>query len=453
MKLFGQPVLFRRRKSERGVTIFLLAVGMAFIILAVSALAIDLVAMYTARGEARLAAEAAAMAGARVLATSGVTTDPSATRIANAKVLANTVATGVATKNLVGGRPLAVGEVLVTFPNEGDLAAFSVNPQVSVVVRRTDVPTFFARAWGTLSVSVSGSAIAEAYNPSHAAGGSTLPPLAPQCVKPWLVPNIDPNYAPNGFFNPSTGAIIPPSTVGEALTLLYGCSGGACAGGLPPTLTQPGTPGSPGPPAVPPTPPSVVFFPANFTAPASNSWPPTCTPACAYEETIVGCSPQPITCGVTSNAIVQLVSTGCAATRSNQTYNGTRCLIHTAGGANDQDQLDTTVTPARIKAGDQNPLVLESILAADDRIWTSDSLVSIPVYDNTVTHPPSGSTQAVNVIGFIQGFITNVTDPATSTIKLKVTVMNLSGCGTPSASASPIVGDGVSAVPVHLISQ
>jgi Flp pilus assembly protein TadG len=453
MKLFGQPVPFRRRRSERGVTIFLLAVGMAFIILAVSALAIDLVAMYTARGEARLAAEAAALAGARVLATSGVTTDPSATRISNAETLATTVATGVATKNLVGGRATAVGEVVVTFPNDGNLAAFSVNPQVSVVVRRTDVPTFFARAWGTLSVSVSGTAIAEAYNPSRAAAGSTLPPLAPQCVKPWLVPNIDPNNAPNGFFNPASGAITS-GTVGEALTLMYGCSMGACAGGLPTTLTQPGTPGSPGPPVIPPTPPTVLFFPANFTAPANNSWPPTCTPACAYEETIVGCSPQPITCGVTSNAIVQLVSTGCAATRSNQTYNGTRCLIHAAGVPTDQDQLDAlTVNPTRIKAGHQNPLVLESILAADDHIWTSDSLVTIPVYDNTVPSTPVGSTQPVNVIGFIQGFITNVTDPATSTIKLKVTVMNLSGCGTPSTTASPIVGDGVSAVPVHLISQ
>jgi hypothetical protein len=339
--------------------------------------------------------------------------------------------------------------VNVTFPNDGT-PAFGVNPQVKVVVSRTDVPTFFARAWGTLSVSVSGTAIAEAYNPSHASAGSTLPPLAPQCVKPWLVPNIDPNNPSNKFFDPSTGAITS-GTAGDTLNLLYGCPksppappSAKCDLGLPAAQTT-----------LNPSPSTVLYFPANFTAPASNAWPPSCTPACAYEETIVGCSPQPITCGVASNAIAQLTSTGCVTKRFNQTYTGTSCLIHAGAGVNDQDQLDTTVMPARIKAGDQNPLVLESILAADDRIWTSDSLVTIPVYDNTVTYAPSGSTQAVNVIGFIQGFITKVPpkDNTAETTTLQVTVMNLSGCGTPSASASPIVGDGVSAVPVHLISQ
>ncbi len=445
MKLFGQPVRFRPRRSERGVTVFLLAVGLAFIILAVSALAIDLVAMYTARGEARLAAEAAALAGARVLATSGVTTDPSSTRITNAETLATTVATGVATKNLVGGRNAAVGEVVVTFPNAGDLAAFSVNPQVSVVVRRTDVPTFFARAWGTLSVSVSGTAIAEAYNPSHWSGvGTSPPPLAPQCVKPWLVPNIDPNNIPTGFFNPTTGAITS-GTVGESLTLTYGCPNpGECSGGLPPvgSLTVLGPP------------PELLYFPANFTAPASNAWPPSCSPACAYEETIVGCSPQPITCGVNANALVQLVSTGCVATRSNQTFNGTKCMVHMPpAGTTGQDQLDTTSTPWRIKPGSNNPLVNDSILSTSDSVWTSDSLVTIPVFDWTAVSLPVGTALPVNVIGFIQGFVTDVTNPSGTASQLHVTVMNLSGCGTPSTTASPIVGDGVSSVPVRLISQ
>ncbi len=53
---------------------------MLFVVGAMAALSIDVVTLYTARSEAQLVADAAALAGARVLANSGVTSDTSAHR-------------------------------------------------------------------------------------------------------------------------------------------------------------------------------------------------------------------------------------------------------------------------------------------------------------------------------------------------------------------------------------
>ncbi|MGD0598814.1 MAG: pilus assembly protein TadG-related protein, partial [Terriglobales bacterium] len=61
------------RKNQQGVIITLVAVFMLFVIGAMAALSIDVVTLYTARSEAQLAADAAALAGARVLANSGLT--------------------------------------------------------------------------------------------------------------------------------------------------------------------------------------------------------------------------------------------------------------------------------------------------------------------------------------------------------------------------------------------
>ena len=128
--------------------------------IALAALVIDVSALFTARGDAKQAADAAALAGAKVLANSGMTSDPTnATLQANAVALATQVATAVATKNTVGGRPLTTGEITVSF-NTGALT-FATNPQITVTARRTDLPTFFARAWGTRIVPVGATAVAE----------------------------------------------------------------------------------------------------------------------------------------------------------------------------------------------------------------------------------------------------------------------------------------------------
>ena len=202
------------RTGERGIVILLVAVFLLAVVGAMAALAIDVVTFYTARSEAQLAADGAALAGARVLANSGMTSDPNAVTdglAASAKILARTIATQVATQNKVGGRTLNAAEVTVSFPNEGDPAAFGTNPQVNVQTTRTDLPTFFARMLRYTQVTVVASATAEAYNPSGMAGlGSVVSPVAPLCTKPWLLPNLDPTQAAGGtnqIFTPTTGAI------------------------------------------------------------------------------------------------------------------------------------------------------------------------------------------------------------------------------------------------------
>ncbi len=65
------------RKDEHGTIITLVAVFMLFVVGAMAALSIDTVTIYTARSEAQLAADAAALAAARVIANSGATSDSS----------------------------------------------------------------------------------------------------------------------------------------------------------------------------------------------------------------------------------------------------------------------------------------------------------------------------------------------------------------------------------------
>ena len=141
----------------------LVAVVMLFVVGAMAALSIDVVTLYTARSEAQLAADGAALAGARVLANSGATSDPNAASdnlMTNAQNIATAVATLVARQNEVGGRNLVAAEVTVNY------AGSTTNPTVTVRVQRADLPTFFARIWGTKILTVGASATAEAYNPS-----------------------------------------------------------------------------------------------------------------------------------------------------------------------------------------------------------------------------------------------------------------------------------------------
>src|ERR1700687_2995230 len=146
----------RERNGEQGVVIVLVAVFLLFVVGAMAALAIDAVTLYTARSEAQLAADGAALAGARALANSGMTSDTTGASISGAETLARSVATQVAANNLVGGRNLnssgssacsASQEICVGFNDSAP--TFGTNPQVIVRVQRTDLPTFFARIWGS----------------------------------------------------------------------------------------------------------------------------------------------------------------------------------------------------------------------------------------------------------------------------------------------------------------
>src|SRR6478609_337327 len=175
------------RKNERGITIVLVAISLLSL-LGMAALAIDVSTLYMAHGEAQRAADAAALAGARMFALSGYTSASSAlaasdicqtSAVPGAAAAANRQAEAVAAQNLVAGQPAAVQSITCTLT--------AANPQIAVTVQRTALPTFFGRIWGGTANSVTATAVAEAYNPSGSAA-----PVWVQGVKPWLIPNCDP---------------------------------------------------------------------------------------------------------------------------------------------------------------------------------------------------------------------------------------------------------------------
>lgn len=311
----------------------LVAVVLLFVVAAMAALAIDLVTFYTARSEAQMAADGAALAGARVLANSGMTSDPITdpnhdALVSSAESLASTIANQVALDNKIGGQVLKRTDVNVTF-NSTD-PTFGTNPHVTVRVQRTDLPTFFARIWGRGTVTVKATATAEAYNPSGTAAlGVPTFPVTQTCVKPWLLPNIDPSNPtpPNPIFNPLTGAVQTNTSLGHPSpgttpllhTACFNCN-------QPPTLPTPVRwhyyPGDPG-----------DFPPPN----ASSVVCPGCiTP---YQLSIAGCVPTSIAC----DARVHIDVSSYAA-RDTETGIAGNAMTH--ANANAGDRIDTGTLPS-----------------------------------------------------------------------------------------------------------
>jgi Flp pilus assembly protein TadG len=426
-----------RRNNEQGIVIMLVAVVMLFVVGAMAALSIDVVTLYTARSEAQLAADGAALAAARVLANSGATSDPNAASdglMTNAWNLAQAVAIQVAEQNEVGGRNLTAAEITLP-PAPGGT---NTNPTVTVRVQRADLPTFFARIWGTKILTVGASATAEAYNPS---GASALdldppPPVAPTCVKPWLLPNIDPTGASaSPIFDSATGAMSPglfgqrwPSATN--VNGLYSLCGGDCSG----VISAP-APGGYYPGAI-----GTLDFPA----------PTQALPACSagfnsYQLAVAGCVPRPIRCGAAATINIDVNPYSPAPARDVDTVQAASCLIH-SGAAADSDSVDIAALPSppfQFLAGNQNPVAG----AVGKDVLVSDSLVTIPVIDTTSSVTP---TNPVTVIGFLQVFL-NPTGAVMPGPQIPVQIINLAGCGT-GASGPPILGNGASPVVVRLIS-
>jgi hypothetical protein len=441
------------RNPEQGIVILLVAVFMLFVVGAMAALSIDIVTLYTARSEAQLAADAGALAGARVLANSGVTSNRTA---ANAKGLATMIATQVASQNMVGGRTLnpvaAAGEIAVSFSDSNP--AFNTDPHVTVQTQRTDLPTFFARIWGRTVNTVVASATAEAYNPSgsNAANSGPATPVAPLCVKPWLLPNLDPTAASatgaSSIFDRTSGAITNAGLVGQewpsATPGLNPDGIYSLCGGNPCTNTVLPAPGGYYPGAIDAT---------DFPVPTQGL--PSCSATFnSYQLAVAGCVSTPISCGSTATVNID-VSASYAANRDLNTVTAAECLIHYSGAAGDSDSIDPAdlQPPFQFLGGNQNPVAS----AVGNAVMVSDSVVTIPVID-TPGSPPPAPSNPVTVIGFLQVFLNPSaikTLPYTlglqSSNEIPATIINMAGCGT-SATGQPIFGNGASPVAVRLIS-
>ncbi len=407
---------------------------MLVVIGAMMALSIDVVTFYTARSEAQLASDSAALAAARVLANSGMTSD--ATLTAGAEALATTVSIQVALQNQVGGRKLTLSDV-----GPPVFGGNPTNPTVTIHVQRSDLPTFFARIWGSTQVTVAASATAEAYNPSGARALGKTNPVAPTCVKPWLLPNRDPSNGGAAIFDPVSGAITAgsnllgwsSSTPATGVRMRERCTGGNCAG--------------------PPAPPETWrYYPGDdaTTFPHPTNSLPTCSliPTLSdYQKSIVGCIQTPISCNSSANIDISNYST-----RNTETAKAVNCLTHAATGNGDTVTTNTTPPPAapfEFVAGADNPI---AGLAGSD-VMVSDSLVTVPVFDVGSFAPPSN---AVTIVGFVQLFLNpdglaTPIPPAPNGGHVNTTVINIAGCGT-GATGTPILGNGASPVAVRLIS-
>ncbi len=438
------------RHSERGVTMLLVVVAMMSM-LGIMALAIDVITLYSARSETQRAADAAALAAAKMLVDMGVTTDPTATVPTAAQIDAATkAAQGVAGRTVIGGRTVQTADVTLTFPG-ASTAAFVVNPKVTVTVQNANLPTFFSRIWSRAALTVRASATAEGFNPSNSksiTGGAGVPVIA-RCVKPFIVPNCDPLHGGgtgcNGtaatLFDPTTGAITNPGAypsgiIGEGFDLFSDCGPGpgSCVPG--PTNASPGGGG-----------PALHYYPAQMSGLTSSC--PSCTGATNFEQAIECCDPIPISCGttVTAPAVNQLSvdTTVYPEGGGGPAQSGVECLIHQTGGSG-MDSLNAgppLTYPLQISVGNGHPLN-GSVLSANDLVTTSDSLVTVPVYDGVAA--PVGP---VYIIGFLQVFIDRAF-PAGGGPKageFHVTVVNVSGCGS-SATGTPVASG---ALPVRLI--
>jgi Putative Flp pilus-assembly TadE/G-like len=441
---------FQNRKKESGQTLLLVVVAMA-VLVGMAALAIDIATLYTAHNETRRAAEAAALAGAHAIATSGVTSGwltqaQACSGNVGSPGLAEQQALSVVAQSPVGGGAATLQAVSCNFGTP-------TNPQFTVTVQRTGLPTFFGRIWGSFPGSSTATATAEVYNSS---GGSSRRPIQVGSVKPWAVPNCDPTHSsPPGlncggtaatFVNTTTGAI-SNSIVGTVLDITEVPDNGSITNWATPTT----------PPITPPPPAGnlnmlAVDVPITATSascPASGtlSCNATLQPATpGYPETIACANSTPLSCGQTLNVDSNTGSGGGHIFSEPAAL----CLIHAnnRGRNMGQDQFCNNATvpncpsgsPISIDGGSNNP---DPLLRGQNSISRSDSVIAVPIFT-----PCAGGgciNGSVTIVGFLEIGVTRVRN----TGPLRTILTNVVGCqGT---TGTPVSGGGVSPLPVRLV--
>lgn len=423
----------------------LLVVVAMSVLLGMGALAIDIATLYTASNETRRTAEAAALAGAEAFVSSGMTAGwlPQST-VCSGSVgspgLAEQRALQVVANNSVAGGAATLQATTCNFAN-------AANPQFTVTVQRTSLPTFFGRIWGSFPGSVTATAKAEAYNPS----GTSGPPIQVGSVKPWAVPNCDPtNAGPvnaacgsgSYFVNPSSAIANSGSITGHVVDLTE-VQNGPVGGG---SWTTAGSP-----PILKFLAVGIPITASTASCPASGSL--SCTaslqPAApGFPETIACANSTPLSCGQTLNVNP---SSGTATPSGHiSSEQAALCLIHASNRGRNmgQDQFCNNGSnpncapnsPISIDGGSNNP---DPALQGANSISRSDSVVTVPIFNPCGT---SCTTASVTIVGFLQLGVTRVRN----TGPLRTIVMNVVGCSATSGT-NPVSGGGVSPIPVRLV--
>jgi Flp pilus assembly protein TadG len=435
-------------KNEQGQTLVLVALSL-FTLFAMAALAIDLTTLYVARAEMQRAADAAALAAGKAFVESGTTTAPLDTNLQGlARLIGNAYINAVMQQNKVGGSV----PVLTGGAGAYDFTTHPGNPQVTVTLQRTDVPTYFAHLFGRRVATVSASATAEAYNSSAPPGGAgaNMPPVAPSCVKPWLIPNADPRHTPDAFIDENTGELLHPEIasaggiIGEEITLRNPCLLGLCGGLNVPVIA---------------TAPNILnYLPAQLAAAGGSC--PSCAGGTAYEQGMACCDTQNPTlyqCGRTAPGLVFNLLGGLLG----NTVSSVECLIGatSTGPTSGQDEigLGTTAQPPGNTFGNfldtngNDPIEIRAGSGphSGQTVNTSPSIVTLPIYG---VQGLSGlaSLVTVHIVGYMQAFVAQTDGSG----QIDLFVLNISGCGpNVNAGLPPVVGGGISPVPVRLIHQ
>ncbi len=437
----------QRRGKSRGITLVIVAFSM-MLMLGIAGMAVDLGYLYCARSEAQQAADAAALAAANDFAQSGYTSG--LITKSQVETLAAADAARVGNQNKIVGQNPEINPdgFSSTCPTPaGSDGCFDMSttndPQVTVVVQRTKergdpMQLFFMNAFGIRTADVTATATAEAYDPSQGGG----PPVNVQSLKPWLVPNCD-----QGHIVPADSPMGNPNCATSTGLMSYYVypQGSANASQIAnPGETPTGVVGEevaikPGSPSSAPTPSE--FYPLYFpyskqdvcpacvsTSTSSNG----ASSASLYESNIECMTPYTMTCGANT---IQLASGNMVG----PTSTGVDCLTHESNGYG-QDTLDESLTPFQMLAGSANPYFPEG-----DVITTSDSVVTVPLYDGSDLCPGGSCASTVNVQGFLQLFIIQEGPPSGT---VTAYVLNVGGCGNwqpsealpaSSAPADPVI--------------
>ena len=418
----------KTKPGERGQTIILVAISIVSL-LAMAALAIDVITLYVARTEIQRAADAAALAGAQGIADSGVTTlqpqnfDITAQNLATK--MANDRISAMLPTNLVAGNiPELVTTPVIDFTTKGNS-----NPLVTINLRQYNLPTFFAKIWGKNASTVSAAAIAEAYNPSN---NPSYTLIAPKVVKPWLVANLDPYNVTTKLVDPGTGAT-DDGIIGNNparpfyLTVLNSVNRNTV-----PTSLKDG---------------HVQYVPALVTADNGQNVCGKCAAGLDFERSIA-CADVTTTysCGVNSITVDQVTNPGGI---NGPSASGAECLIHASSfGSAGQDIINFP-----FPSGPPQITTYTGTYSGSN-VSTSSSIVTLPIVDQTRWGMAFPSE---NIVGFMQAFIREVEGTATgqgAAGDINITVLNIAGCGGTPNGHSPVVGgSGTSPVPVRLISS
>jgi len=211
-----------------------------------------------------------------------------------------------------------------------------------------------------------------------------------------------------------------------------------------------------GPPTATAVPPLLMYYPAPIPTPLAGNSCPSCTGGASdFQSDIECCNPTPLSCGTQAPPPDNTVTVDTSVYPEGGSVparEGIQCLIHQQGGGGGQDILNDSVLPGslnyplEIQAGNRHPLPA----LQNKYVSTSDSLVTVPVYEPVPGPPPTSGTP-VQVIGFLQLFIIQVFNGGGPKAgEVEAAVVNVSGCGS-SATGAPVYGSGVSGIPVRLI--